>query len=403
MSMKQTILVPALVVLIGGALLAGCQDAERASSETPRPASARADITPAQEQELERIATLGYVTAVEPLPARRGVLRHDADQALAGFTLYTSAEAPYAVLIDMDGNVAHSWQYPGSHYWARVHLFENGDLLAITAAPSQLLFLDRDSELLWRAGGHIHHDMAAMSNGSVWVPVRLPVTRPYLNSGEAVLDDYLVRLDSEGNAGLAISLLEAFERSELGGERLVEWLPADEPDIFHTNSVQILTRDGRRQLLLSIRTISTVAILDIVSREIVWALSGPWHMQHEAQLVDGNLILFDNLGLTKTDAPLDQSRVLELDFDSHEVVWSFTEPALFTKGAGAQQRLVNGNTLITDSEGGRIIEVSPEGAVVWEYINTATVEGDQDMLPVIMRAERLPADLPSDWFAGDRR
>jgi len=41
-----------------------------------------------------------------------------------------------------------------------------------------------------------------------------------------------------------------------------------------------------------------VAILDVASGRIVWALSGRWHKQHEAQLVDGNLLLFDNLGMT---------------------------------------------------------------------------------------------------------
>jgi len=30
-------------------------------------------------------------------------------------------------------------------------------------------------------------------------------------------------------------------------------------------------------------------------------------------------------------------------------------------------RLANGNTLITDSKNGRVIEVTPEGDVVWEF------------------------------------
>ncbi len=387
---------------IGVALL-GCQERERAPSDVPHSASAGADLTPAQEAELHRIATLGYVVGVEPTSARRGVLKHTPDLAFAGFTLHTSTEDPYAVLIDMEGKVVHSWQYPGSHYWARAHVFENGDLLAITCGPAQLLRLNRDSELVWRIGGHVHHDLAVMPDGTIFAIVRLPVTRPYLNDGEAVLDDYIVVLDAEGRALSSISLLEAFERSLLGGERLVERLPSDTPDIFHTNSVEVLSRDGRLQLLLSIRSISTVALLDVSSKKIMWALSGQWRKQHEAQLVEGNLLLFDNLGLTKTKPALEQSRVLEIDLDSHAVVWSFTEPGFFTKGAGAQQRLVNGNTLITESEGARIIEVSPDGTVVWEYINPATLPDQQRLLPVILRAERIPANFPSTWFAGDRR
>ncbi len=399
----RAITVCVMAALGVGVALPGCHEAERAPSGAPHPISTRADLTPAQELELERIATLGYVVGVAPTPARIGVVRHIPDQAFAGFTLYTSAEDPYAVLIDMEGDVVHSWQYPDSGYWARVHLLENGDLLAITCGPPQLLRLNRDSELVWRFGQHAHHDLAVMSDGTICVLVRTAVTRPYLNDGEVVIDDNIVLLDAKGRQQSYISLLEAFERSELGETWLVDHLPSDEPDIFHTNSVEVLSRDGRLQLLLSIRSMSTVAILDVVSGRIVWALSGRWHKQHEAQLVDGNLLLFDNLGLTKEQPGLSQSRVLEIDFDSLAVVWSFTEPGFFTKGAGAQQRLPNGNTLITQSERGRIIEVSRDGTVVWEYTNPATLREQPHLLPGILRAERIPAGFSSKWFAGDRR
>jgi hypothetical protein len=200
-----------------------------------------------------------------------------------------------------------------------------------------------------------------------------------------------------------VSLLEAFERSQLGQKQALDFLPRDEADIFHTNSIEILEEGRRLQFLLSIRSLNAVAILDVASGRIVWALSGRWHKQHEAQIVDGNLLLFDNLGLTRAEPGLEQSRVLEIDMDSLDVVWSYTAPGFYTKGAGAQQRLPNGNTLITESERGRIIEVTHEGTVVWEYVNPATVPEQPQLLPGILRAERID-DIPrTGWFAGDRR
>ena len=392
----------AIALGLGVALLRR-QEPESAPPDVPHSTSLRANLTPAQELELERIATLGYVVGTAPSPVRSGVLRHIPDEAFAGFTLFTSAEDPYSLLIDMEGNVVHSWQYPGSEYWARVHLLEDGGLLAITCGPPQLLRLNSDSELIWRFAGHAHHDLAVLSDGTICVLVRTTATRPHLNDGEPVIDDCLVLLDAKGRQLSFISLLEAFERSTLGEQRLSDHLPPDDPDLFHTNSVEILSRDGRLQLLLSIRSISTVAILDVASGRIVWALSGRWHKQHEAQLVDGNILLFDNLGLTKERQGPDQSRVLEIDIESLEVVWSFTEPGFFTMGAGAQQRLQNGNTLITESERGRIIEVAPDGRVVWEYINPATIREQPHLLPGILRAERIPAGFSAKWFAGDRR
>ena len=399
----KVIIACVIAALAFGVALMRYLEPESTPPDVPYSVTPRANLTPAQELELERIATLGYVVGTEPSPARCGVLTHIRDEAFAGFTLFTSAEDPYSLLIDMEGNVVHSWEHPGSEYWSRVHLLQDGGLLAVTCGPPELLRLNSDSELVWRFAGHAHHDLAVLADGTICVLVRTTATRPHLNDGEPVIDDCLVWLDARGRQLSFISLLEAFERSTLGEQRLSDHLLPDDPDLFHTNSVEVLSGGERLQFLLSIRSISTVAILDVASGRIVWALSGRWHKQHEAQLVDGNILLFDNLGLTKERPGPDQSRVLEIDINSLEVVWSFTEPGFFTRGAGAQQRLPNGNTLITESERGRVLEVSPDGRIVWEYINPATIREQPHLLPGILRAERIPASFSSKWFAGDRR
>ena len=42
---------------------------------------------------------------------------------------------------------------------------------------------------------------------------------------------------------------------------------------------------------------------------------------------------------------------------------------------GAAQRLPNGNTLITESERGRVFEVTPQKEIVWEFWNPEIVKG----------------------------
>jgi hypothetical protein len=355
------------------------------------------ELTPEQQLELERIATLGYVSGSEPVPSRTGVLTYERGAAHDGLTLLTYGEGPEARLIDMEGGVVHCWSYPGAKGWPRARALPNGDLLVITAAPPGLLRLSRDSELIWEYGEHAHHDLRVLPDNTICVLVRTLTTRKNIQGGASIIDDTVTLLDSDGRTLAFISLLQAFERSEFGVKWLEDHPFPDDPDIFHTNSVEPVYRDGRLHLLLSIRSIDTVAILDVQSGEIVWALAGRWHKQHEAQLVDGNLLLFDNLGPTKEDPSRGQSRVLEIDLDSGELIWSYTAPGFFTKRAGAQQRLPNGNTLITESEGARVFEVTREGEVVWEYVNTRTVPGRPELILGILRAERLPADLASGW------
>jgi hypothetical protein len=53
-------------------------------------------------------------------------------------------------------------------------------------------------------------------------------------------------------------------------------------------------------------------------------------------------------------------------------VWTYQEailPNFYSPRNSNAQRLPNGNTLINESSFGRFFEVSPEGEVVWEYVN----------------------------------
>jgi hypothetical protein len=55
-----------------------------------------------------------------------------------------------------------------------------------------------------------------------------------------------------------------------------------------------------------------------------------------------------------------------------------------------QQRLPNGNTLITEGSGGRLIEVTPDHEIVWEYISPHW--GDALKMNMVYRAYRVPYD-----------
>ncbi|MBN2564428.1 MAG: aryl-sulfate sulfotransferase [Candidatus Eisenbacteria bacterium] len=360
----------------------------------------RPGISAELERELERLATLGYVAGSERAPRTTGVLTYDKGAAFPGLTLFTCGGIPEALLIDMEGNVVYSWSAPGAMYWARAFAMPNGDLLAIACNPAYMMKLDKDSHVIWRFEGKAHHDFAVMADGSTYVLVRETVMRPDMRGGAPLLDDCVVLLDPMGRELSRVSLLEAFQRTEMGRQWLADHPLPQDADLFHTNSIQVLGSGRATHVLLSIRSIDTVAIVDLDAREIVWAMDGPWHMQHEAEFIGDRLLLFDNLGLSEELGSAGQSRVLEIDVRTRELVWSYTAPGFFTHGAGAQQRLPNGNTLITESISGRIIEVTPDGHIVWEYVNPLTLEDDPDIILAILRAERLPAGIARVWVAG---
>lgn len=108
--------------------------------------------------------------------------------------------------------------------------------------------------------------------------------------------------------------------------------------------------------------------------------------QHDAHIIPkglpgaGNLLVFDNEGPsgyppTKLSTQ-SGSRVLEIDPIKGEIVWQYTavnsnQPlwAFYSSFISSARRLPNGNTLIDEGMNGRLFQVTPQGEIVWEYVN----------------------------------
>ena len=84
--------------------------------------------------------------------------------------------------------------------------------------------------------------------------------------------------------------------------------------------------------------------------------------------------------------------MIEFDPKTMAIVWQYAGTAqapLESKIRADQQRLVNGNTLITESNGGRILEVTPDGEIAWEFVNPIRGGEGGERIPIICWAQRL--------------
>ena len=98
----------------------------------------------------------------------------------------------------------------------------------------------------------------------------------------------------------------------------------------------------------------------------------------------------------------DYSRVLEFNPVTLEVIWKLTPKELghaiptdaskfYSPYVSSAQRLPNGNTLVTEGSDGRLIEVTPDHEIVWEWISpyyTHNEKGPRNNM--IYRAYRYP-------------
>ena len=371
-------------------------------------------------------------------PARtdaRGVLRYDPQRAYQGVTLYVSAHEQAAVLIDMTGNEVYRWQRSFREIWPQAphveiprpsdlivynnaRAFPNGDLIVQFRGDGGnpwgygLVKLDKDSNVVWALAENAHHSFDVDSDGSVYALTHVDRATAYVPAKELkfglaqkpyridrpVLEDFLVIIAPDGSIGKRISLLDAFVDSPYEGA-LTHF--GSKGDVLHANDVDVIPKGfmdhpifkpGR--VLIDMRNPEILAVLDLETEKIVWISRGAWRGQHDPDVLpNGNVIMVDNRGALGKGG---QSRVIEVNPLTGALMWSYQgdeKHPFDTRFQSTVQRLPNGNTLITEWEGGRIIEVSKEGDIVWEYVIPVrrTHEG-VEYHPVINAGQRITLD-----------
>ncbi len=204
-----------------------------------------------------------------------------------------------------------------------------------------------------------------------------------------------------------------------GGRGSFDWL--------HVNSATYLgpnhwfdegdKRFDPKNVIISSRQASLIAIIGRDGK-IVWQIGPDFAAskelrairqiigQHHTHFIPkglpgaGNLLVFDNggasgYGFANPNAPdgtgafaRANSRVLEINPVTLQVVWSYNGPRFYSSNISGAQRLVNGNTLITEGASGRMLEVTKDRKIVWEYIYPDFGGGANN----VYRAYRLPYD-----------
>ena len=260
--------------------------------------------------------------------------------------------------------------------------------------------LDRDSNVIWSYLAHTHHDFDVAPDGRI-----LALTNAFSADrldgmgklDEPYLEDFVVVLSPDGKELKKVSLTRALASSRFNLLHLA--IPSYAlGDPLHANSVQYITAEQAKNfpfakegdVLVSFRDMSALAVVSLETGEMVWAMRGPWLWQHDASLqASGRITLFDNLGGFRDG---NAARVLEVDPKSGAVTWSYqgneSQP-LHSPLRSSAETLGNGNVLITESDGGRILEVTRDGQIVWNFVNPTRGGADGDMIAIATWGQRI--------------
>ena len=365
---------------------------------------------------------------------------HDASQMGEGLTLLIetgvrSLNTAAIRLVEADGEVVHTWTIPWDEieaegwpdtagggvpmspqtvYPRATQLYPNGDLLVLMHARGRTPFgvalakLDINSNLIWTHNRWAHHDLGLGDDGRIYTmshelklednaTVEMMKSLNYdIMVDTPFIDDTVEVLSPDGEQLASISITEALGNSEF--VPLFGVAPPDEQgDHLHANSVQVVTEALAAQIpfaepgnvLVSSRTLHALLLIDLETELVTWVGTGSWRYQHDANFLEnGNIQFLDNIGgVTHTGGA---TQINELNPNTGEIVWQYQgteEFPLNTRELGEVQRLANGNVLISETMSGRIVEVTPDKEVVWEYFGNELID-----------ATRIPYDqLPSQF------
>jgi hypothetical protein len=385
---------------------AGCDSS--GPPEVPAPAETGSpprepDLTTGAEL-LERLGAIGYVDGTSEPEAENGVLQVSKEAMAPGLTLYLPGGTPQAFLVDARGNLRHHWKAPFSRafptnpdrsdklrkigHWRHAEVQSDGSLVVLWHLHG-FFKLDRRSNLVWSVPMFAHHDFHQMPDGSFYV-MTLGAEPLEGFEGSLYRTDSIDHVDANGNQLGRVSLADAMEnvgwrelRDEFWrreGTRETHLRSAARQDPFHSNSIYILSgAEARRlgppfaagQALVSVLMLDSIVAIDLARGETAWIQTGPFALQHHARVTrSGRISLFNNFV-----AP-GESSVQIIDPRTSDVVWEYAGPdgnPVFSSTSSSAEVLPNGNLLIVSTNQGRILEVTPQKEVVWEYRTPETV------------------------------
>jgi hypothetical protein len=355
----------------------------------------------------------------------KGVVVHVRGAAQPGLTLISGVSEDGLVglqLIDLEGTVRHRWPASFSSIWpdpqhvqgrrlpnndwdTEIHgaaLLPDGDVV-FNFDRYGLQRLDRCGDLVWKLPYMTHHAVFVSDDGHLWVPGTRYHAEPVSSlpgMAPPFEEDTFLEIKPDGKVLREVSLLELFYANELeallfaNGQATIDL--GSHGDLLHLNDIEILSKSDAAafplfeagDIMLSLRNLNLVMVIDPATEAVRWTQTGPWIRQHDPDfLPDGRIMVFDNRRDESGRQVFGGSRILAIDPGTREIQTLYEgseEAPFFSNVKGKQQLLANGDVLITEAEGGRAFEVTPDGRIVWSYISRF----DDDHISKISDAER---------------
>ena len=151
--------------------------------------------------------------------------------------------------------------------------------------------------------------------------------------------------------------------------------------------------------MVSLRNINTVLVLNPDTLKIHFLTTGKFVRQHDPDFIDGNTIsVYDNNHIAGS-GQYNSSKIVKISALDNSLTDYFSGSQtlpFYSNIMGKHQWLKNGNLLVAESMNGRVLEISPQKELVWEYNNLIS---QTDTVGILEGAERLAPFFDAAFFS----
>jgi hypothetical protein len=406
------------VTLIGGAFLYGVQSALSRNAAYSLVRDVQENVELVLKAVLEG-PDADFMERIEVTPGRGRIQVPREDGALVLLAGYFGA-GPELRLVERDGSILRNWVvrqeelFADSPYFNDPNKFrkiEGFDIHGSLINPDGSIVFSFEyggltkmsacGEPIWTLHTASHHSVERAAEGGYWVPGRIfhrdnipeafpPFTERARNDG--FREDLILRISEDGEILEQISavgiLIEGGLEAVLTatGYKFEYHSETWDMELVHLNKIAELDaaiaaafpQFEAGDLVLSYRTYNLIVVVDPDDWKVKWYQVGPWLRQHDPEFApDGRIVIFNNNGYAPASrfpiakSPL-RSNIIAIDPQTREteVLYGATEDQhIATVFRGKVQLLDGGGLMISETGGGRAIEVDAAGRKTWEYLN----------------------------------
>lgn len=287
---------------------------------------------------------------------------HKPDKAFPGTTVFgdeSDPGTPRIVEVDMSGKILWSYDIPshlGRSRATDVEWIPASDTFLFTRAGG-VYEVNRAGRIVWSCNGPSSHDADRLPNGNTLV---------VWGWGKDSADPEVRELDRACNV-----VWKWHAAKHVAGEKRL----FDQEGLTHANSA---VRLANGNTLVSLRNYYMLVEVDRAGR-VVWKLPGLFTTPHDPEiLANGNI-------LVNTRGP----QVIRELTPGGRMVWEYRPNQKDVQTVRYNHRLPNGNVLFVERT--TIVEVTPEGEIVWRMRLPGVGTDARDRGRWLYKAERIPA------------